>query len=413
MSNLALNGGKKLREKPFHKWPEWDDRDRKAILAVLEDGSWGGYPSPNKYCKKFAEEFAAYSGAKYGICAANGSVTLELALTAAGIGPGDEVIVPAYTFVATASSVVFCHGVPIFVDCDPNTYCIDPKLIEKAITPKTKAIIPVHLGCNMADMDAIMAIAKKHNLVVIEDCAHAHGAQWNGKFAGSIGHLSSFSFQTSKSMTAGEGGIVLTSNKEYEMKIQSLVNCGRKEPGYDKWEGQYLGKNYRISEWSAGILSSQLGRLTANTKRKIEMAKLLQKKLAGIRGLTFTKPYPNNNQQGIYQLFLKYDPAGFNGVHRDKFLKALNAEGIPSEGDFYVPIYQIDIFPMDKQTNPLASLEYAKGYDLKNFHCPVTEKAAYHESIWLPHEIFLGDEKDIEDTANAIIKVQENINELK
>ncbi|BBM87275.1 DegT/DnrJ/EryC1/StrS family aminotransferase [Candidatus Uabimicrobium amorphum] len=412
MAKLAINGGQAVRSQPFSQWPCWDDSDKEALIEVLEKGSWGGYPAPNTFAGKFAEEFARFTGAQYGVCGANGSVTLEMAILAAGIEPGSEIIVPAYTFVATASAVVFCHAIPIFVDVDPHTYCIDPQLIEAAITPKTRAIIPVHLACNMADMDAIIEIAAKHNLVVIEDCAHAHGARWKGKGAGAIGDFGSFSFQTSKLMTAGEGGIVLTNDKQYEMRLQSVANCGRKEPQYEDYEGAILGKNYRITEWSAGMLLSQLKKLEQQTLQRIRMAGYFEEKLRGMPGISFTKQDSRNDRRAIYQFIVKYDEKEFKNIPRDRFLQALNADGIPAEGDFYVPLYDCEIFPMDKKSNPLAFLPYAKDYSFESFDCPVTERAAHREAIWLPHYLFLGTEKDMDDIVAAFTKIGENLDEL-
>ncbi|HVY63152.1 MAG TPA: DegT/DnrJ/EryC1/StrS family aminotransferase [Planctomycetota bacterium] len=410
---LALKGGTPVRARPFAKWPEWDEREGAALRGVLESGSWGGYPSPNRHAREFAAKFAAYCGTTFGVCAANGSVTLEMALLAAGLEPGSEVIVPAYTFVATASAVVYTHGVPVFVDVDPDTYCMDPRAVEAAITPRTRAIIPVHLACNMADMDAILAIAEKRGLLVIEDCAHAHGATWRGKKAGSLGAMGSFSFQSSKLLTAGEGGIVVTSDRQLEMRLQSLVNCGRKEPGYDAFEGRMLGKNYRITEWSAAVLSAQLDRLDEQLERRIPRARRLEERLRGLPGISFLKQDPRQDRRAIYQFIVRYDATGFGGAPRDRVVQALNAEGIPADGDFYTPLYQDhELFPMDRKTNPLAFLEYAKGYDLRRFHCPVTEKAAFREAIWLPHPIFLGSDEDVDDVAKAFEKIHESAAEL-
>jgi L-glutamine:scyllo-inosose aminotransferase len=402
---LALLGGEPVRTEPFHRWPHWDGAEERALREVLEEGSWGGFPSPNKRAAAFASAFAAHVGARYGVCCANGSVAIELAIKAARIPPGSEIIVPPYTFVATASSVVHCHSVPIFCDVSPDTYCLDPVRVRAAITERTRAIIPVHLACNMADMDAVMAIAEEHDLIVIEDCAHAHGARWRGRGAGSIGHLGTFSFQTSKLMTAGEGGVVLTSDPEMHERLQSLVNCGRKEPGYDSFEGRMLGHNYRTSEWNAAILSAQLTRLGSQTAWRAETAQLLEDKLHGVPGLSFTRRDPRNDTRANYQVIVRYDPAAYGGLHRDRVIEALHAEGIPCYGVFYDPLYEGELFPMDALTNPLTFAPWAEGWDPASFSCPVTERAAYHETIWLPHPIFLGTERDIDDVAHAFRKV--------
>ncbi len=189
MSELAILGGPKTRTEPYPQWPVWDQRDIDAVTEVIKSGRWGGYPYPGPKTAELARKFAEMQGGGYAVPMANGTVTMEVALRAAGIGWGDEVIVPAYTFQATASAPMAAGAIPVIVDVDPNNYCLDPRAAEKAITSKTKAIIPVHLGSNMADMDAIMALAEKHDLVVIEDCAHAHGAKWNGRGAAPLAIL--------------------------------------------------------------------------------------------------------------------------------------------------------------------------------------------------------------------------------
>ena len=205
MATLAIQGGSPVRTRPFPQWPEFGEKERASLCRALDNGSWGGFPAPNREAAGFAEKFAAAHNARYGICAANGTVTLEVALRAGGIRAGDEVIVPPYTWIATASAPVYLNAVPVFADIDPETYCLDPDRVEEAITDRTRAIIPVHLGCTFADMDRIMDIARRHDLIVIEDCAHMHGGKWNGQGAGSLGHMGSFSFQSSKLLTAGEG----------------------------------------------------------------------------------------------------------------------------------------------------------------------------------------------------------------
>src|SRR5574341_1185503 len=191
MTTLAILGGQPTRTQPYPAWPVFDDRDVAAVTAVIHSGRWGGYPYPGPQTAEFARRFAEMQGGRYAVAMINGTVTMEVALRAAGIGWGDEVIVPAYTFQATAAAPMGAGAIPVIVDVDPNTYCIDAMAAEKAITPKTKALIPVHLGHQMADMDAIMRLAEKFSLIVIEDCAHAHGSKWRGMGAGTIGHFGS------------------------------------------------------------------------------------------------------------------------------------------------------------------------------------------------------------------------------
>ena len=215
MGKLAITGGKPIRKKPFAAWPVYSQEEARGLQKVLASRNWGGFPFPNKIADDFAQKFARYHGAKYGLAVANGTIAIEVALKAAGIKPGDEVIVPAYTWEGTVGPVLLLNAVPVFVDIDPDTYCLDAKLIEAALTPKTRAILPVHLAMRFADLDEICRIAKAHNLVVIEDCAHAHGGKWRSKGAGATGDVGCFSFQSSKLMTSGEGGGIITSNLEY------------------------------------------------------------------------------------------------------------------------------------------------------------------------------------------------------
>ncbi|HEV8145966.1 MAG TPA: aminotransferase class I/II-fold pyridoxal phosphate-dependent enzyme, partial [Bryobacteraceae bacterium] len=221
--NLALLGGTPLRIRKFSRWPQHSAADRERVAAVVESGHWGGYPVPSRWAGEFAQRFADLHNAKYGLCLANGTIALVAALQAAGIKFGDEVIVPAYTWDGTATAVLFAGGVPIFADVDPDTYCLSVESARAAITPRTRAILPVHLAMRFADMDGLMQLARENNLKVIEDCAHAHGGSYRGRGAGSIGDLGCFSFQESKLMTAGEGGIVITSDLAHFEHLQSQV----------------------------------------------------------------------------------------------------------------------------------------------------------------------------------------------
>jgi len=213
MPKLAIAGGAAVRAEPYPEWPHGDDEDVAAVEEVVRGGRWGGFPEPGPKASAFEEAFAAYQGARYGVLMSNGTVTMEVALKALGIGWGDEVIIPALTFAATVYAPIAAGALPVIVDVTPDRWTIDPALVEAAITPRTRAIMPVHLGHQMADMDRLMEIARSHSLSVVEDCAHAHGQRWNGEGAGCIGDFGSFSHQSSKIMTAGEGGSLLTNDE--------------------------------------------------------------------------------------------------------------------------------------------------------------------------------------------------------
>ncbi len=409
MAKLALMGGTAVRTRPFPSWPEFGEEEKRFLLLTLQGRNWGGYPSPNTYAKLFNERFAAYQGARYGIGVSNGTVAIEVALKAGGIRPGDEVIIPAYTWIGTASAVLCAHGIPVFVDSDPENYCMDPKAMEAAITPRTKAVLPVHLGMEMADMDAILPTAQRHNLLVVEDCAHAHGAQWNGRGAGSLGHLGAFSMQTSKILTAGEGGMILTSSEQSAERCESLINCGRPSVG-DKYKYRTIGYNFRMTEFQTSLLLAQLDRLPEQAERRLKNARALEAKLQQIGGIRPLKWDSRITRPAIYHYLLRYDPEACAGVHRDVFLKALVAEGVPAEGPFYEPLYRAPLWHFRRDDWPAYS---RSDVDYSRNHCPVAEKAAYDESIWLHHSLLLGSEADVNDIAEAVAKIRANAEELR
>jgi dTDP-4-amino-4,6-dideoxygalactose transaminase len=413
MGKLAITGGKPVRTKPFASWPVYDRKEERAIQQVLKSRNWGGYPFPNAHASAFAQRFAEFHRAKYGIALANGTVAIEVALKAVGIQPGDEVIVPAYTWEGTVGPVLQLNAVPVFVDIDPATYCLDAGLIEKAITNKTRVILPVHLAMSFADLDAIGRLARQHHLVVIEDCAHAHGGQWKKKGAGATGDMGCFSFQSSKLMTAGEGGAVITSKLEYFERAQSYVNCGRASET-DKFRHRIIGFNYRMTEFQAAILEVQLERLVRQAVTRQGNMEYLESRITGTPGLAFLKRDRRITRVAAYQFVFKYLPEHFEGIPRAAFLGALEMEGIPCDGLFYEPVYKSALFPVKPTDYPALSWGRENPLDLRSLYdCPVSERAAYEESVWLPHHFFLGSRKDVDDIAAGILKVCENIEELR
>lgn len=402
MAKLAIDGGEPIRKKPFPKWPVWDESETNALKSVLESGVWGigGSKVP-----EFEQKFASYVGVEHGICVTSGTTALEIALRAADVGPGDEVIVPPYTFMATASAVLQIKAIPIFADIDKDTYNLDPDAMESAITERTKAVIPVHIGGCPADMDRIMEIARKHNLVVIEDCAQAHAAEWKGKKVGSIGDMGCFSFQSSKNLCAGEGGIITTNNREMGDKCWSFHNCGRVRQG--AWyEHPLLGSNLRMTEWQASILLAQMERLDEQTKIRNHNALYLSKKLSEIDGI---KPLVRDERvtTHAYHLYIfKYDSTKFNNVPKYKFIQSLNAEGVPCSSG-YNPLYKDDLFKSPIQKCPLSCGYYKGKVDYSKVYCPVTEKACSEEAVWLFQSMLLGTENDMDDIVDAICKIKE------
>ena len=413
MGKLAITGGKPLRKKPFTQWPIATKTEAAALKEVLESTLWGGQPFPGKQAAAFAAKFAALHTAKYGQCVSTGTIAIQAALKAIDIKPGDEVIVPAYTWEGTVGPVLLLNAVPVFVDVDPDTYCLDASLIEKAITPKTKAILPVHLGMRFADMDEILRLASEHNLKVIEDCAHAHGGMWRGKGAGSMGDLGAFSFQTSKLITSGEGGAVITNNLEYMELVQSYINAGRASVS-DKFKKRIIGFNYRLGEFQAAVLGAQLKRLPKEGAIRQKNMKHLEKRLQKTPGIGLLKPDPRITRLAPYGYVMKYFSAQLKDIPRAAFVAAMQLEGVHCDGLFYEPVYKSSLFPVDPTDFPALSWNRERPLDLRTaYSCPESEKAAYHEAVWFPHQHFLGPEKDVDDIVDAIHKVLENIEDLR
>jgi dTDP-4-amino-4,6-dideoxygalactose transaminase len=413
VGKLAITGGEPLRKAPFTQWPMSTDEEAAALQDVLTSTKWGGQPFPGKYADAFAKKFAALHTAKYGQCVNTGTVAIQAALKAIGIQPGDEVIVPAYTWEGTVGPVLLINAVPVFVDVDPDTYCLDARLIENAITPKTKAILPVHLGMRFADMDEILRIAKKHNLKVIEDCAHAHGGMWSGKGAGSMGDLGAFSFQSSKLITSGEGGAVITNNLEYMEIVQSYINAGRASLT-DNYHHRIVGFNYRLGEFQAAVLGPQLARLPQHAAVREKNMKHFESRLKDTAGIGLLKPEPRITRMASYGYVIKYFSSQVKDIPRAAFVAALQLEGIPCDGLFYEPVYKSSLFPVDAKDFPALSWGRDKPLDLRNMYsCAEADRAAYHEAVWFPHQHFLGSIADIDAIADGIQKVLSNSEELR
>jgi L-glutamine:2-deoxy-scyllo-inosose/3-amino-2,3-dideoxy-scyllo-inosose aminotransferase len=413
VGKLAITGGEPLRKTPFTAWPIGGKEEAAALEDVLASTKWGGQPFPGEHAQAFAKRFAELHTAKYAQCVNTGTVAIQASLKAIGIKPGDEVIVPAYTWEGTVGPVLLINAVPIFVDVDPDTYCLDAKLIEQAITPKTKAILPVHLGMRFADMDEILRIAAKHNIKVVEDCAHAHGGMWKGKGAGSMGDLGAFSFQASKLITSGEGGAVITNNLEYMEIVQSYINAGRASLT-DQFHHRIVGFNYRIGEFQAAVLGPQLDRLPQQSAIREKNMKHFESRLQNTPAIGLLKPDPRITRLAPYGYVIKYFTEKAKDIPRAAFVAAMQLEGVHCDGLFYEPVYKSSLFPVDATDLPALSWGRGKPLDLRSmFSCPQSERAAYHEAVWFPHQHFLGPTKDVDDIADAIEKILANIEELR
>jgi dTDP-4-amino-4,6-dideoxygalactose transaminase len=393
---LAIDGGTPVRTEPFPAWPVFDEREEQAVLTALRSGAWG--ENNGTRVVEFGKAFAAFQGAKHAVCVPNGTIALELALQTLGIGPGDEVITTPYTFIATSASILTLGARPIFVDIDPETYNLDPDKIEASITPRTKAILPVHLGGQPADMDAIRDVAQRHGLKVIEDACQAWGSQWQGQGVGAIGDLGAFSFQSSKNITSGEGGIVLTNDDELYERAWSLHNVGRVRDG--AWyQHELLGRNLRMPELAAAILLVQLERLPEHMAIRDTNAGYLTAALTEeVPGITpiATDPRVTRESHHLYQM--RYDQHAFGGRSRDEFLTALQAEGITPTSAGYVPLHQS---PAIQRT-----LTERFGADsLTANDLPVSE-AAGKSTVWLQQTALLGTQTDMDSIIDAMKKIQ-------
>jgi len=407
MEKPAIIGGKPTKTNPFPAWPQYDQLEEKALMDVLHSGVW--WRTPGTRTLQFESDFAKYHQVNHGVACTNGTAAIEIAVAALGIGPGDEVIVPDFTFVATASAVLANGAMPVMVDVDPDTFNINPDLVEKAITSRTKAIICVHLGGMPCDMGRLLEIAKKYKLFLIEDSAHAHGSEWMGRKVGSMGDCGTFSFQASKLMTAGEGGIVITKNPELEIRIRSVHDCGRM-PGEWFYSHFINGSNYRLSEWQGAVLSQQLGRLDEQSTKRTKNAAFLDRELAKIDGIRPQKRDPRVTRNGNYCYIFHYDPMAFDGLKTEKFIEAFNAEGIPTQAS-YPPVRKLAVFQSGEYRKKLSSDQAKDKHGFLNAACPNTDDA-YENTVWLVHRTLLGTEQDAAEIVEAVKKIQRNAREL-
>ena len=416
---LAILGGPRARTTPYPAWPVFDQTDIDAVSATLRSGRWGGYPYPGPSSVEFARRFAAMQGGGYPVLMANGTVTMEVACRAAGIGWGDEVIVPACTFQATAAAPMAAGAIPVIVDIDPETFCIDPAGIEAAITPRTRAILPVHLASQVCDMDAIMDIAERHNLVVIEDCAHAHGAAWRGRGVGTIGDFGSFSFQSSKSISTGEGGILLCRTPEMAARAASLIDCGRPHsmvfPFAEVDSPQAglsmdsMGANYRMAEIQAALGVAALQRFPEQVRQRVEMRAYLEESLSEVPGVRLLRRDPRHTGRSFYRYSFAIEPQVF-GTSNLVVSALLNEEGVPAETG-YPPMHRYDLFQPGKSRLPVPSA-FPEYFDFHKYSLPVAEQVCENEAVWLEEQVFRAGPQGIDDVVRAFQKILANQNHM-
>ena len=398
--SLAILGGQPVRTRPFTAWPIFGEPEEQRLLRALHSGKWGKLHGPE--VAEFEQRFAAMHGAKHGIGVVNGTVSLRIALMAAGIQAEDEVIVPPYTFLATATAVVEANAVPVFADIELETFNLDPQAVEAAITPRTRVIIPVHMAGQPADMDAIMAIAKRHKLVVIEDAAHAHA----GALPATAPLAPSATWARSPSSPARTSRPAKAASSSPRTMLlaeacRSIHNCGRIAGGL-WYEHHVMSANYRLGEFQGAILNAQLDRLEAQTQTRDRNGQYLAARLSRLPGIHPQKR-PADCTRHSYHLFLfRIDAAAF-GAPREAVLQALQAEGIPVCGGYALPLYRQPLF-LNKAFGPYLP-NASRTLDYGKVSCPNCEKICREQGAWFEQSLFLGPQADMDDIASAFEKV--------
>lgn len=409
MPALAINGGEKTRTEGWPSWPPDDPGFLANLEKVIDGGVWG---VGGEWTERAIEMMCEYHGAQFGVALTSGTTALEVALRACEVGVGDEVIVPPYSFVATASSVATVGAVPVFVDIDPHTFNIDPAKIEPAITECTSAIIPVHIGGSPADMDAVNEIARKHELAVIEDAAQAHGAIYRGRRVGSLGHAAAFSFQSSKNVTAGEGGMILTNDPDLFSRAWSLHNVGRVPEG-EWYDHRVMGFNYRMTQFQGALICRGMELLPQHFERRAHNGEYLRGRLEEIEGIELQRLTHPDNVSAFHLYIFAYDAEAFDGLHRDRLLQALSAEGIPASGG-YNPLYREGMFADRVRVDrfPFCAPFYQGEVDYTQVRCPGCEWVCDEGGFWMSQRTGLADEQAMDDIVDAMIKIRRNVGEL-
>jgi dTDP-4-amino-4,6-dideoxygalactose transaminase len=407
-SPLAILGGPPACNLPWPVWPVVGDAERRLVGEVLESGQWWF----GAKVREFEAAYASFQGARFAVSCTNGTTAIEMGLKALGVGPGDEVIVPPYSFIATASAVITVGAIPIFADIRPDTLCLDPADAACRITSRTRAMIPVHVAGAVADMDGLNALAARKGLAVLEDAAHAWGSQLDGRGAGVLGRCGTFSFQVSKNITAGEGGVLITDDEALADLCRSYTHCGRRK-GSAWYDHDYLGSNLRLTEFQAAVLLAQLGRLDDQIHQRQANAARLDAALAGFKAIHSLAPMPRMTRRSYHMYVFRLGEASL-GISRDRFVEALNAEGVPASKGWYRPLYGNGLFrnAAVNSSHPIIAPLAGRGVDYARVSCPVCEQVC-RDAVWIPQNVLLAHPDQIDRLAEAIGKVLEHAPDLR
>jgi dTDP-4-amino-4,6-dideoxygalactose transaminase len=404
----AIHGGRPVRREPFSAWPIIGENDEMAWMEVLRKKRWcrlGG-----EYADRFEATWAKLMGAKHCIAVANGTSALITSLAALGIGPGDEVLVSPYTFVATVNAILVHHALPVFVDTDPETFQVDARLLESSITPQTACILPVHVGGSAADLDGILAVAGRHKLPVIEDACQAVLGEWRGRKLSTLGDLGCFSFQVTKNLSSGEGGAILTNDDRLALECRSFQNNGRAT--VDGHSYARNGANLRMTEFQAALLATQLTRLEGQSRRREQNAAYLTGLLREIPGIAPARMYDGCTRNAYHLYMFRYDPDGFDGVPRARFLEALRAEGIPCSGG-YQPLYREPFLKNTLESRPFRAVYSPRRIAdyFERLRCPANDRVC-EQGVWLTQTMLLGPRSDMDQIAEAVRKIRKHAGKL-
>ena len=403
----AILGGAKIHPEPFPSWPVFGQTEERALLETLRSGKW--YRGNGQAVKRFEQAYAQLTGARFCLATANGTSALFTSLNAVGVEPGDEVLVPPYTFIATVNVVLRQHALPVFVDTDPETFQMDAQKMEAALTERTKAIIPVHLGGNVCDLDAMLPIAEHRHVPLIEDACQAHLSEWRGRHVGTYGQAGCFSFQASKNLNSGEGGAILSNDEGLLGRCYAFHNNGtglrHSTPSFTY---SSTGANFRMTEFQAALLMAQMARIQAQARTRTGNAAYLTSLLQEVPGITVARTHQGCTRNAFHLYMFRYDKVRFAGLSRSMFLKALAAEGIPASGG-YSPL---NTQPFLK--NALQSRGYQKLFPAKvlaeweeRTRCPANDRLC-EEAVWFTQTMLLASRGSMDRIAEAIRKIQHN-----